>query len=274
MKISILAENNVLSDSFQSEHGLSMLIEAEGRSILFDMGASDIFCANAAAMSIDLSGVDLAVLSHGHYDHGGGLAAFLAGNGHAPVYVSKHVFGDYRLRQEDSETLYIGIDPTFAESDRFRFADGRLDLAADAILFSGVSGDYPRPSGNSRLLMGTEGDYLPDDFHHEQNLLLTCGGKRVLFAGCAHSGIVNILDHCRSLCGAYPDVVLGGFHLIDRGTDPKDLAELNALAGRLLESGAMFYTCHCTGLPAYEHLRRVMGERIEYLACGAQLTLP
>ena len=274
MKISILSENNALSDSFQSEHGLSMLIVTKGRSILFDMGAGDIFCANAAVMDIDLSGVDLAVLSHGHYDHGGGLAAFLAGNDHAPVYVSKHVFGDYRLRQEDGETLFIGIDPAFAESGRFRFADERLDLAPDAILFSGVGGDYPRPSGNSRLLMNMEGNYLPDDFRHEQNLLLTCNGKRVLFAGCAHSGIVNILDHCRSLCGAYPDTVIGGFHLIDRSTAPEDLAELDILAGRLLESGAMFYTCHCTGLPAYEHLRRVMGERIEYLACGTQLTLP
>ena len=274
MKISVLAENVPLSDEFQCEHGLSLHIKTESRSILFDIGGSDIFCANAAAKDIDLGGVDLAILSHGHYDHGGGLHHFFAVNDHAPVYVSRHAFGDYRIRLEDGETNYIGIDPIHAENNRIRYVDKQLNLAEDMMIFSDVGHDYPRPSGNSRLLMGADCDYLPDDFRHEQNLLVTAkSGKRILLAGCAHSGIVNILEHCRTLCGAYPDVVIGGFHLIDRGSSPEDLAELDALARRLLQTGAQFYTCHCTGIPAFERLQLTMGGRVGYFACGAELVL-
>ena len=274
MKISVLLENTAISPDVQCEHGLSLHIETEGRTILFDTGASDLFCANAVRMGIHLAAVDLVVLSHGHCDHSGGLAAFLACNDLAPVYVSRHAFGDYCVKKENGETHFIGVDPALVGSGRMRYVDDRLDLDENTLLFSGVGGDYPRPSGNSRLLMGIDGHHLPDDFRHEQNLILTTrGGKRILFAGCAHSGMVNILDHSRRLCGAYPDLVVGGLHLIDRGTSSEDFAELDALAQQLLQSGAMFYTCHCTGLSAYERLRQTMGDRITYFAAGAELTV-
>jgi Metal-dependent hydrolases of the beta-lactamase superfamily II len=273
MKISVLAENTAVSPELSCEHGLSLFIETEQRSILFDMGASDIFCRNAAIMGIDLSGAEFAVLSHGHFDHGGGLAALFACNEAAPVYVSAHAFGDYLVKKDGDEPVYIGLDSAFAASGRIRYVNERLDLGEGCMLFSAVGDDHPRPSGNSCLFMRIGQEELPDDFRHEQNLLLTANGKSVLFAGCAHSGIVNILAHCCCLSGAYPDVVIGGFHLIDRGNDAEALAELDALAQQLLQTGAMFYTCHCTGLPAYEYLRSIMGERTGYLATGAQLTL-
>jgi len=273
MKISVLVENTALSPEFACEHGLSLFVETDQHSILFDAGTGATLCDNAAAMDIDLSCVTLAVLSHGHYDHGGGLVPFFACNETAPVYLSAHAFGDYGFKQEDDTLLYIGLDPALAASGRIRYVNQQLDLAEGLMIFSGVTGDYPRPSGNSRLYMRTDRGQLPDDFRHEQNLLLSAHGKSVLLAGCAHSGIVNILEHCHRLCGTYPDVVVGGFHLIDRDNDAKDLAELEMLARRLLQSGAMFYTCHCIGRPAYEHLHHIMGDRIAYLAAGAQLTL-
>ena len=86
MHILCLSENHV-KEPFQSEHGLSLLLSWEGHSLLFDMGASALFLKNAARLGADVAGVEAAALSHGHYDHGGGLRAFLAHNAHAPVYI-------------------------------------------------------------------------------------------------------------------------------------------------------------------------------------------
>ena len=95
MIIRILTENTTACPELTAEHGLSLYIEANGLRILFDAGQSDAFAENAQRLGVDLSGVDLAVLSHGHYDHGGGLMRFLELNDHAPVYVSSHAFGGH-----------------------------------------------------------------------------------------------------------------------------------------------------------------------------------
>ena len=95
MNLTVLLENTACRDELVAEHGLSLYIEAGGKRILFDTGASPAFADNAEKLGIDLSQVDLCILSHGHYDHGGGIRRFLEINDHAPVYVSRHAFGDY-----------------------------------------------------------------------------------------------------------------------------------------------------------------------------------
>ena len=92
MRITVLLENTPSSDSVTAEHGLRLFIETENAKILFDMGQTDAFANNARVLGIDLSSADLAVLSHGHYDHGGGLTKFLELNRTAPVYLSPHAF--------------------------------------------------------------------------------------------------------------------------------------------------------------------------------------
>ena len=95
MILKVLTENTAVSDEFLYEHGLSFYIETEKHRILFDMGQSDAFIKNAETMGVDLSLVDIAVLSHGHYDHGGGLDAFLDENSCGKVYINKNAFKDY-----------------------------------------------------------------------------------------------------------------------------------------------------------------------------------
>ena len=92
MTITSLLENTAARAGIAAEHGLSLYIETATRRILFDMGQTDLFARNAEALGIDLSRVDLAILSHGHYDHGGGLAAFLEINQTAPVYLTEAAF--------------------------------------------------------------------------------------------------------------------------------------------------------------------------------------
>ena len=94
MKISVLCENTSKQPNIASEHGLSLFIETEKHNILFDMGQTDLFAKNAREMNIDLKIVDIAILSHGHYDHGGGLKTFLSINDKAKVYINRDAFGD------------------------------------------------------------------------------------------------------------------------------------------------------------------------------------
>lgn len=95
MKITCLTENTSICDEIGYEHGLSLYIETEEHNILFDMGQSDLFFQNAEKLGVDIAAVDIAILSHGHYDHGGGLAKFLEVNSLAPIYISRYAFEPY-----------------------------------------------------------------------------------------------------------------------------------------------------------------------------------
>lgn len=92
MRITCLIENTASDEKFIAEHGLSLYVETDKAKILFDMGQSDAFVSNADKLGINLSDVDLAILSHGHYDHGGGLRKFLDINKNAPVYINRYAF--------------------------------------------------------------------------------------------------------------------------------------------------------------------------------------
>jgi 7,8-dihydropterin-6-yl-methyl-4-(beta-D-ribofuranosyl)aminobenzene 5'-phosphate synthase len=108
MIIRVLAENTAVSEAFGSEHGLSLHIETKGRGILFDTGASALFARNAEKMGVDLTKAELAVISHGHYDHWGGLAEFLSINAGASVYVHEKAFGSHYAKRPDGKLFDIG----------------------------------------------------------------------------------------------------------------------------------------------------------------------
>ena len=118
MRITALLENTSTC-GLPTEHGLSLFVDMADHRFLFDMGQTDLFARNAETLGIDLNTADFAVLSHGHYDHGGGLRAFFSINGHAPVYMSRFAFEPHYNGPEK----YIGLDQSLAESDRIVFAE-------------------------------------------------------------------------------------------------------------------------------------------------------
>ncbi len=266
MKLTVLTENTACRPQIQAVHGLSLLLETEGRHILLDVGPGPEFAENAKLLNVDLDQVEFCVISHGHDDHGGGLHRFLEENTHAPVYLAKGAFDRHFSGRGE-----IGLATELAQHPRIHMTDAVTLLDDQVTLFSAVPGEELVPSANQGLL----DEHGPDGFLHEQDMLIREGKRLYLFGGCAHRGIVNIMERAKTLAGRYPDVVVSGFHLAAGGTGKcmADDAYLDALGKRLLDTGAQFYSCHCTGPEGLERLKKRMGTSLTAISGGEILEI-
>ncbi len=273
MRIVTLMENTAVSEEFLSSHGLSFYIETKNHKILFDMGQDGKFLKNAEKLGIDVSAIDLAILSHGHYDHGGGLEAFLEVNQKASIHIQKKALGEFYAKDPD-KLRYIGLSDTWKNHPRVVCHTGDYKLDAGLLVFAGVTGRECYSPANDRLLVSMNGHLMQDLFMHEQNLLIKEGNKMVLIAGCAHNGIVNILKKAESLSPSGVDVVLGGMHLMHAYPEEEKQREFcHTMAEKLKEHKSIYYTGHCTSVEAYEMLQKELGSQMNYLAAGSVLEL-
>ena len=264
MRITMLLENDAAEGSgLAAEHGLSLHIEAAGRRILFDTGQSDAFARNAEALGIDLAAVDFAVISHGHYDHTGGLARFLELNSHAPIYLHRSAF-EARASKDGRS---IGMDAALKASPRLVFTDDAVTLGDGLDLFTCNAEARPYPSHSGGLYQLRDGLPMQDDFLHEQYLRIREGGKTVLISGCSHKGILNIMHWTR------PDVLIGGFHFMGLDAEGEGREALDRAAEALAEYDAHYYTGHCTGRKQFLHLKQKLGERLHHFAGGMSIEI-
>lgn len=263
MRIATLLENTASDDQFEAAHGVSLYIETKKHTILFDMGPNDSFIKNADKMDIDLRDVDIAVLSHAHYDHGGGLEAFMELNDKATIYVHEDAFSNVFSERESGEKVYAGIKQALKESDRIVFTSKFKHIDNGVATFSGVKQERFVPKGNSHLFKQVGKKLIKDDFSHEQNLILKENDQSFLLSGCAHNGIINIMDRFKTLREYYPDVVIGGFHL-SKGLEDGTMEELSEA---MKAAGARYITGHCTGEEAFKALKE-NGVPVEALSTG------
>ena len=267
MRILTLMEDTTEDTRLFAEHGLSFLIETDAAKILFDTGASEKTCANARLLGKDLSALDAVVLSHGHYDHTGGLFGILAIDPSVSVYIREEAFGAFYHGEK-----YIGSDRDVLHRANFvPIRDtGVKEIGKGVYLFSGAPLAVPMPRGNAELTVRTEDGDFPDPFLHEQYLWVTEGKTAALFTGCAHRGICNILLHSRNLFGRDPDLVFGGFHMAKKTSlTEKDLFDCRECAERLSAFSASFFTGHCTGEDAFCAMKPILGDRLSLLHTGS-----
>lgn len=259
MKIQILTENTAINNNFTAEHGLSIYIETLNHKILFDSGQTDAFIKNAEKMSVDLENIDIAVLSHGHYDHGGGLADFMKINKKSKIYVNRNVFKPYF----NAEKKYIGIDVDLRDNERIICVDNEKTIDEELSLYSCNNEKRVVPVESFGLGMMENNVVVPDDFKHEQYLLIEENGKKVLISGCSHKGILNIVQWFK------PDILIGGFHFMKLDCENKEHEAFLSNAAKILMSyKTVYYTGHCTGIGQYEYLKAIMGDRLEYMSTG------
>lgn len=271
MKLTVLAENTAVSSKFLSEHGLSIHVQTSSDCILFDMGASNQIEQNATSCNINLSTVSYAVLSHGHYDHGGGLLTFLDKNQTAPIFVHKGAFEPHYSRRT-SGIAFIGLPEHLLNHSQIRIiSDDNITFISENLsVFSGAKSNILCPTSNQKLLIQTDDGYEPDPFEHEQYGVVNEHGKLLLYTGCAHRGIVNILSRFCELYGRAPDVVIGGFHL----GDPRNpLSFDESLCRKTAKALSRFHstqylTGHCTGSFPYKILQESLHDQIKPLSAG------
>lgn len=258
MKIITLLENRTISEEYKCKHGLSLYIETANHKILFDTGTGEQFAYNAFKLGVNLEDIDIAVVSHGHYDHGGGLKEFLKINSKAKIYIGKGAFDRHLIKLLGFIKYDIGLKKELVSSNRFVFVEEMVKIDDELILFSNVKGNKFIPKGNEKLLKEySDGSVKKDDFEHEINLLINENNQYNLFCGCAHKGIINIIDKAKDIINSNLSTVIGGFHLMElkvKNLDNKSF--LDNLSNTLNSSNVdKYYTCHCTGEEVYNYLR-------------------
>lgn len=269
MIIKTLVENTSLSSFYGCQHGLSFYVETKQHKLLVDLGQNSLFYENAAKLDVNVEDIDTVIITHGHYDHGGGLGTFLEHNHHAAVYIHKLAFEDY-YSMDGGKVHYIGIDKQYKEHPQCRLVDKDFKIDDELMLFTNVlERDYEAESNLSLKLL-RDGKYVNDMFLHEQNLIVTQEGRHVLFSGCAHCGIINILNRAEKIIGGEADAVFAGFHLSNPKTGKtEDLNTIDTIGHLLKQKKTHYFTGHCTGQIPFEILKNMMKEQVSYIATGS-----
>ncbi len=276
MRIANLIEDTKGTSGCLYEHGLSFYIETEHHKLLLDTGATDAFIKNAESKGIKLAEVDTVIISHGHYDHAGGVLAFAKLNPNATVYIHKNAIGEF-YNLKNGQTKYIGMDRAIASLSQVvfigknEFSNGNIAIDNEIAIFTDVKGRKLWPCGNKILKRKCGDDFVQDSFDHEQYLVITEGDKRVLLSGCAHNGILNILDTYRDIYSCEPTHVISGFHTVQQLYTDEDDAIVEQTAMELVKTDIAFYSGHCTGDRSMQILKRIMGEQLTEFHSGDEI---
>lgn len=269
MKITVLMDNNA-QDELACEWGLSLLIEHAGKTYLYDTGATGAFAKNAQALGIDLTSVDVCILSHAHFDHAGGLDAFAQVNSTAPIYVAASTQENcYSKAKGDLE--YIGIEGGLLErlGDRVTRLEGLTEIGPDAYVLDHSEPRLDQAGAAQKMFVKVDGQLVDDDFSHEQSLILVDQDGIVVINGCCHAGAhVVVREAAAAFPGKNVKAAIGGLHLFDR-----DEAYVRAFAHDLAKTGVeAVITGHCTG-PMMPILAEEFGEKLSAFRSGAVFEL-
>ena len=273
-QITVLVENTAGGHGLLAEHGLSLWIELGGRKILFDTGQGTVLGGNVRRLGIRLETMDALVLSHGHYDHTGGLAEALSSDRTTPVYAHPAALAPKFGRSPDGTGRDIGISSAnkqmVHESAKFVCVEEPTEVCPGLHL----TGAVPRTTD----FEDTGGAFFkdsnctePDDLVDDQAAFIDTSAGTVVILGCAHAGVINTLKRIQSLTNGRPvHTVMGGMHLVNASPDRMDktVAELRRLdVQRLLP-------CHCTGFSAMARLWNDLAGRCGTCRVGTVLEVP
>ncbi|MDD5224459.1 MAG: MBL fold metallo-hydrolase [bacterium] len=275
VKITILVDNSAGQlSALLGEHGFSALVEADGFRLLFDTGAGRAVIPNVQSLGIDLSEINAVVISHGHYDHTGGLPPVLSRMEKVPVYLGAEAWADKFALLPDGSERWIGMpaarDLLEKSGARFELVAGPRELAPGIIL----TGPIPRTNDFETvepiLQVKKAGELQPDPVSEDQALILKGEEGITVLTGCAHAGVVNTLAYAMQLTGASEiHGLIGGFHLLFSSG-----VRLDKTVAFFRQAGLkMLAPCHCTGFRALAELHRRAGELMVPVGSGSIFSL-
>lgn len=276
LRITVLCDNTAGMGDYLAEWGSCFLVETETSRILLDSGTSIAAVHNADMLGIDLRTTDKIVLSHGHYDHTGGLRVVLRRISkeievvaHPDVWQAK-----YHRRKDDPER-YIGIPFQKVELEslgaRFHLESQPVEVADNVITTGEVPmvTEYEEIDPGLYIKQGSE--FKPDPVMDDRALIVKTERGLVIILGCAHRGMINTIYHAQEVTGVGEIyAVLGGSHLIGASEDRlwQSIAALKELGVEKLG------LCHCTDLPVMSILAQEFGEGFIFVKAGMQFSLP
>ena len=271
-RITVICENRAsMAKDIMGEHGFAALVKTPDLCLLMDTGQGLGLAHNAKALKIDLATLDGVAISHGHFDHTGGLMQIPPRNRPLTVHAHPDLFAGKYLLPKDQDPAYIGIP--FSQSALEEALNARFEFHSEFTEISpGVffSGQVPRtwsfePS-DDRLVKQTPDGFVPDPFNDDASLLIETPSGPVILTGCAHSGIVNIMEHFAEKSG-HPSfhAVIGGTHL-GFANDPSQLDEaMDAFDKFQVQTIAV---SHCTGNEAAARLFHWFKDRFAFAGAG------
>ena len=277
MRITIICENTVGRLIGLGEHGFSAFIETDQGNYLFDTGSGHSIVKNSLELNKDLRTIRKIFLSHGHYDHTGGLPEVLKLRGKVDVHAHPHIFLDrvHMIKENENEIKrFVGLPfkKSYLETLGANFVLNKGFIEIEKGIF--LTGEVPRKTSfekpDSRLFAEVDGKMNLDTFSDDQSLILDTEKGLILILGCAHSGMVNIIHHVLNKTGKEKFyAILGGTHL-DFLTKEQSNESIEALKRFQVEKiGA----CHCTGMRAAFKLHQEFGERFFYGHVGSMLEI-
>ncbi len=277
MIVKVLVDNRKKDAEFKTEHGLSFYIETKNHKCMVDVGLSNAFFKNAQMLGVDISEIDYLFLSHGHVDHVGGLSTFLEKNKKARIIVSsKALLQKYYSKRKGLRDISLNLN-LIKHLNRFNFIRTDTVLEDDISVLANIKKNHPLPKANNYLYKESSYRGLQlDDFNHE---LVFCFGKeqKLVCTGCAHSGLLNILDTVSSKYTSSIKWAIGGFHLLDsdENNQYESTQEIEEIASALKNdyTNIVFYTGHCTGDKVLNTLKHALNKQIQPFYAGMQLEL-
>jgi 7,8-dihydropterin-6-yl-methyl-4-(beta-D-ribofuranosyl)aminobenzene 5'-phosphate synthase len=271
-RLTVLVDDRADALGLAAEHGLALWIEHDGHKILFDTGASGrVLLANATALGIRLEEAEAACLSHGHYDHTGGLGALVPRLRGARLYAHPAAFGPRYARSSTGwRSIGIGLSRGALEAAgiHVHLSEEPQEVCPGACLTGEVARDAQFVPQTPHLWADGPSGRQADPFHDDQALVLRGEDGPLVVSGCAHAGIIN---HCRAAARLMDDerlrAVVGGFHLV---SGPPQLVQRTIEALRDLDVGAV-HPGHCTGKAAMAALTQAFPGRCEPYVVGSVL---
>lgn len=263
--------DNIADGQLVSEWGLAVYVEYKDKKYLLDTGGSDLYLKNAEKLGIDIKNIDVAVLSHAHYDHSGGYKSFFTLNDKAKLYVADACSEDYYLKLGFIRK-YIGVPKGILTvfKNRINRVDGLCQIEDGVYIIPHIKNNLEKIGKRAHMYRMVDNKLVPDDYAHEQSLVFETDKGLVVLNSCSHGGLQNIMEDVKHyLPGKNVYMTIGGLHLA--GKSSKEVKKIASMINGL--SIEHVITGHCTGKKAYNILKEELGDKATQMHVGLKINV-